>query len=87
MCLALMGGLADAGVLVVPLFYLYPLLTDRIGNIKELQPYFNFWSRVGQLMARGILAVAEVEHDGLINSTDIRDFIPTGSDGNAFRVS
>ncbi len=87
MCLALMGGLADAGVLVVPSFYLYPHLTDRIGNIRELQPYFNFWSRVGQLVGRGLLAVAEVEHDKLVNSTDVRDFIPTGSDGNAFRAS
>lgn len=86
MCLALMGGLVDAGVLIVPSFYLYPHLTDRIGNIRELQPYFNFWRRVGELVERGLLAVAEVEQDGLIDSTDVRDFIPTGMDGNAFRT-
>jgi len=85
MCLALMGGLADAGVLVVPSFYLYPHLTDRIGNIKELQPYFYFWRSVGQLIGKGLLVVMEVEQDGLIKSTDMRDFIPTGPDGNAFR--
>ncbi len=87
MCLALMGGLVDAAVLIVPSFDLYPHLTDRIGNIKELQPYFYFWGRVGQLVESGLLAVAEVEQDGLIKSTDVRDFIPTGSDGNAFRAS
>ncbi len=87
MCLALMGGLVDAAVLIVPSFYLYPHLTDRIGNIRELQPYFYFWGRVGQLIESGLLAVAEVEQDGLIKSTDVRDFIPTGADGNAFRAS
>ena len=87
MCLALMGGLVDAAVLIVPSFYLYPHLTDRIGNVRELQPYFYFWGRVGQLVERGLLAVAEVEQDGLIKSTDVRDFIPTGVDGNAFRAS
>jgi Restriction endonuclease BamHI len=87
MCLALMGGLTDAGVLVVPSFYLYPHLTDRIGNIRELQPYFYFWRNVGHLIDKGLLAVMEVEQDGLIKSTDMRDFIPTGDDGNAFRVA
>jgi len=85
MCLALMAGLVDAAVLVVPSFYLYPHLTDRIGNIRELQPYFYFWHRTGQLIRQGLLAVVEVEHDELFNSTDERDFIPRGSDGNAFR--
>lgn len=87
MCLALMGGLADAGVLVVPSFYLYPHLTDRIGNIKELQPYFYFWRSVGQLISKGLLAVIEVEQDELFESTDVRDFIPTGDDGNALRAA
>ena len=87
MCLALMGGLVDAAVLIVPSFYLYPHLTDRIGNIRGLEPYFNFWSRIGQLVGTGLLAIIEAEQDGLIKSTDVRDFIPTGSDGNAFRAS
>ncbi len=85
MCLALMGCLVDAGVLVVPSIYLYPHLTDRIGNIRELQPYFYFWSKVGQLVSRGLLAVIEVEHNKLFKSTDMRDFIPSGEDGNSFR--
>lgn len=85
MCLALMGGLVDAAVLVVPSIDLYPHLTDRIGNIKELQPYFYFWNRIGQLVQRGLLAVIEVEQDELFDSVDERDFIPRGPDGNAFR--
>jgi hypothetical protein len=83
MCLALMGRLVDAGVLIVPSFMLYPHLTDRIGNIRELQPYFHFWNRVGTLVSRGLLAVIEVEHDALFKSTDQRDFVPLGSDGNS----
>lgn len=86
MCLALAGGIADAGVLVVPSVYLYPHLTDRIGNVRELQPYFYFWQAFGRLIERGLLAVIEVEHDELFDSTDMREFIPTGRDGNAFRV-
>ena len=83
LCLALMGGIIDAGVLVVPSFKLYPHLTDRIGNIRELQPYFHFWNRFGTLVDRGLLAVIEVEYDGLQKSVDQRDFVPTGTDGNS----
>lgn len=85
MCLALLGGLADAGVLVVPSVRLYPHLTDRIGNIRELQPYFYFWKKIGSLAGSGLLAVIEVEHDKLFQSSDCRDFIPTGLDGNSKR--
>jgi len=85
MCLSLMGGVVDAGVLIVPSRFLYPHLTDRIGNIRELQPYFYFWNRVGSLVDRGLLAVVEVEYDEVFKSTDLRDFIPVGADGNSKR--
>jgi len=85
MCLALMGGIIDAGVLIVPSFKLYPHLTDRIGNIRELQPYFHFWNRFGTLVDRGLLAVIEVEHDQLQISSDQREFVPVGTDGNSQR--
>jgi len=85
MCLALQGGLVDAAVLIVPSARLYVHLTDRIGNVKELQPYFYFWSGVGQLLGRGLLAVVEVEHDSLFKSDDLRDFIPRGKEGNSPR--
>jgi hypothetical protein len=86
MCLALMGGLTDAAVLVVPSKMLYPHLTDRIGNIRELQPYFYFWNGFGTLIEKGLLAVIEVEQDRLFRSTDVRRFVPTGSDGNSRRA-
>jgi hypothetical protein len=85
MCLALMGGLVDAAVLIVPSAAFRPHLTDRIGNITELQPYFYFWQSVAPRIERGLLAVIEVEQDKLIQSVDLRDFIPVGSDGNARR--
>jgi hypothetical protein len=83
MCLALTGNLVDAAVLVVPSAMLYVHLTDRIGNVRELQPYFYFWNMYAQLVKKGLLAIVVVEQDGLIKSTDLRDFIPAGSDGNA----
>jgi hypothetical protein len=83
MCMVLMGGLADAGVLVVPSIKMYPHLTDRIGNIRELQPYFYFWRSVGTQVKSGLLAVIEVEQDELFESTDQQDFIPLGSSGNS----
>lgn len=85
-CLALMGELIDAAVVIVPSNNLNVHLTDRVGNIRELQPYFYFWSAFGLSLARGLLAVVVVEQDGLIKSVDERDFIPRGDDGNAFRV-
>lgn len=85
MCLALMGGLVDAAVLIVPSAALRPHLTDRIGNITELQPYFYFWQSVAPRIEKGLLAVIEVEQDKLIVSSDLRAFIPVGSDGNARR--
>ena len=86
-CLALMGGLIDAAVVIVPSNKLNVHLTDRVGNIRELQPYFYFWSAFGRSLKRGLLAVIEVEQDDLIKSVDERDFIPRGDDGNAFRVA
>ena len=86
-CLALMGELIDAAVVIVPSNKLNVHLTDRVGNIRELQPYFYFWSEFGRSLKRGLLAVIEVEQDDLINSVDERDFIPRGDDGNAFRIA
>jgi hypothetical protein len=83
MCLALMGDIADAAVLIVPSIALAPHLTDRIGNIRELQPYFYFWQSLAPRIRKGLLAVIEVEQDRTTSSLDLRDFIPSGFDGNA----
>ena len=86
-CLALMGELIDAAVVIVPSNKLNVHLTDRVGNIRELQPYFYFWGAFGRSLKKGLLAVVEVEQDDLIKSVDERDFIPRGDDGNAFRLA
>jgi hypothetical protein len=83
MCLALMGNIADAAALVVPSSYLYPHLTDRIGNIRELQPYFYLWSQISKLVKRGLLVVIEVEQDELFTSSDEREFLLLGTDGRS----
>ena len=73
MCLALMGDLADAGVLIVPSRALYPHLTDRIGNWKELCPYLAFWQAAGNnpMMRKGLLAITVVEHDEIVRDDSI----------------
>jgi hypothetical protein len=86
-CLAFLGGLVDAAVVIVPSNKCNVHLTDRIGNIRELQPYFYFWSAFGRSLTKGLLAIVEVEQDDLIKSVDVRDFIPRGLDGNAFRAA
>ena len=83
MCLALMFNLVNAAVLIVPSGMLAPHLTDRIGNIRELQPYFHLWRAVAHRFGRGLLAFIEVEQDETINTRDLRDFIPSGPDGNS----
>lgn len=86
-CLAFMGGLVDAAVVLVPSNKCNVHLTDRVGNCRELQPYFYFWGAFGRSLTKGLLAVVEVEQDELIKSVDVRDFIPRGPDGNAFRAA
>lgn len=71
------GGLLG-GFLVVPSNRLKVYLTDRIGNIGELKPYFPLWKSV--VGAVGGLRIVVVEHDR-------EDFdvprIPKATDGRA----
>lgn len=71
------GGLLG-GFLVVPSDKLKVFLTDRIGNIGELRPYFPLWRSITG--ATGGLRIVVVEHDGI-------DFfverIPKCTDGRA----
>jgi len=55
------GGVISAGVLCVPSRKLYVYLTDRIGNIKELEPYFGLWKSVP--CESGVLEIVVFEHD------------------------
>lgn len=70
-----MGGI-KGGILVVPSNNLKPFLTDRIGNIGELRPYFPLWRTIQ--LDDGILRIVVVEHDA--TSTSVPR-IPKGTDG------
>lgn len=66
--------------LVVPSNRLKVFLTDRIGNIGELEPYFRLWRNLTGI--RGALRIVVVEHEA--ESFDVPK-IPKGTDGRALR--
>lgn len=53
-------------------------VTDRIGNIGELMPYFPLWRSV--VNAAGALRIVVVEHDAVSKRVSR---IPKGKDGRA----
>ena len=67
----------DFGVHVVPSRAFYNYLTDRVGNIREIEPYLNVFSRI-RVPAGKSLLILVVEHD----LEDIKaKLIPKGLDG------
>ncbi len=62
MAVGLMNGVLTCGILVVPSRNLYKYLTDRIGNIGELEPYLDLWRSIR--CKQGILEIVVIEHDG-----------------------
>lgn len=64
--------------LVVPSDALKPYLTDRVGNIGELRPYFPLWRNLPGIS--GGLRIVVVEHDEV--SFDVPR-IPKGTDGRS----
>lgn len=76
MALALKLGRVSGGVLVLPSHRLYPYLTDRIGNYRELEPYLSLYT--GLRVVRGYLGVMVVEQDA--TSEDVPK-IQKGTDG------
>ena len=77
----LLGHMQDilvGGVLIVPTRELYQYLTDRVGNLQELEPYFVVWQSCP--LQHGMLLIIAVEHDG------IQEGVPRilkGTDGRA----
>lgn len=61
MALFLMKEKIAAGILIVPSRDLYRYLTDRVGNISELEPYLEFWKALP--CKRGVLEIVVIEHD------------------------
>lgn len=80
MALGLLKGVLACGILIVPSRSLYKYLTDRVGNIAELEPYVELWRSIP--CKEGVLEVVVVEHDA--ESTSVPR-IPKGTDGRALR--
>jgi len=80
MALGLMKGVLAAGILVVPSRELYKYLTDRVGNMAELEPYLELWRRIP--CQRGVLEIVAIEHDAI--STRVPR-IPKGTSGRALQ--
>jgi len=80
MALGLHKGVLAAGILVVPSRELYKYLTDRIGNMAELEPYLDLWRSVP--CENGVLEIVAIEHDGTSKRVPR---IPKGTDGRALR--
>jgi hypothetical protein len=76
MALGILKGVLIGGILILPTRELYQYLTDRVGNFRELEPYFPMWKALE--CEEGFLAVIAVEHDRA--SLDV-DRIPKGTNG------
>jgi hypothetical protein len=80
MALGLVSGNVSGGVLVVPSRDFYKHLTDRIGNFREIAPYFPMYAALK--VKKGFLAVMEIEHDEISENVP---FIRKGLDGMSLR--
>jgi hypothetical protein len=78
MCLGVMRKELIGGILVLPSSKLYPYLTDRIGNIRELVPYLPMWSSLA--VENGYIGLIVIEQDGEKEGVPR---IPKGTDGRA----
>lgn len=78
MSIGLLDDKLDAGFLILPSREFYQYLTDRVGNFKELQPYFPMWKSLD--LPNKILAIIEVEYD---NTSKSVPKIGKGTDGRA----
>lgn len=61
MALFLLEGKIAAGTLIVPTRALYNYLTDRVGNMQELEPYLKLWESLP--CESGVLEIIAIEHD------------------------
>ena len=80
MVIGLLNGFLIGGALILPSRNMYYYLTDRVGNFKELEPYFDVWEKANYKIHTGFLVIIEIEHDGV--SKNIKP-IKKGTDGRA----
>lgn len=79
MAVALKQGNIVGGALVLPDRNLYRYLTDRIGNVDELVPYFPLWEEA-DFHGAGLLGIYVVTYDNIDTSVPL---IRKGTDGRA----
>jgi len=80
MALGILKKTLIGGALIVPTRKMYQYLTDRIGNIQELEPYFPLWNALD--VDEGLLLIIAIEHDNISN--DVQR-IGKGTDGRAIQ--
>ena len=78
MALFLLEGKIAAGTLIVPSREMYKYLTDRVGNMQELEPYLEMWKALP--CKEGVLEIVVIEHDAA--SLNVPR-IAKGTDGRA----
>jgi hypothetical protein len=78
LALGIIEGTLIGGAVILPTRSLYKYLTDRVGNLQEIEPYFPFYRHI--VTSDGVLAVLAVEHDRADSSVPR---IPKGTDGRA----
>lgn len=77
MALGIIQEIVVGGCLILPTREMYQYLTDRIGNYREIEPYFPLWKHV---VGNGVLVVMAVQHDREDRSVPR---ITKGTDGRA----
>lgn len=80
MALGILKRILIGGALIVPTREMYNYLTDRVGNFRELSPYFPLWGALH--VDEGLLVVIAIEHDAV--SKDVKR-IEKGTDGRALQ--
>lgn len=78
--LGVLKQLLVGAAIIVPSRKMYYYLTDRVGNYQELEPYFPLWRAFGSIIEQGLLAIYEIEHDGVDPAAPR---ISKGTDGRA----
>lgn len=79
-CMGILEGHLAGGVLILPDRELYHYLTQRIGNYKELAPYFPVYRHLKDMP--GLVGVFSVSFDQTSNTAPP---IPKGMDGHSLQ--
>lgn len=80
MALGILEKVLIGGLLILPTRSMYKYLTDRVGNLSEIEPYFPLWRSLRP--DEGLLVIMAIEHDAVSSSVPR---IPKGTDGRALQ--